>query len=67
MRFAHTLVGQADARFRRIDRLLKEEGQQGGKVRRFLIGTVADDNWQIVRSSLPAVWRTSLRRAREMD
>jgi hypothetical protein len=66
-RFAYMLVAQSDSRYRKIDQLLDKEGQQGRKVRRFLIGRVGDKKWGAVRSLLPTTWQASVRRAQEMD
>ena len=53
-RFAYALLERDSREFKVADRLLERYGQQGGGIRRYVIGTRRDRLWSQVRRLLPS-------------
>jgi len=55
-RFAFLLMPQATRAWRKADRLLRKHGQQGKKVRRYVIGRRDDTVWKDIQPLLKGEW-----------
>lgn len=54
-KYAYTLIPRSSLHFKKVNRLLRDHGQQGRMVRRFVIGKRGDAHWEKVRAFMPKV------------